>query len=323
MNEPLDAALDYAARGWPVFPLHGIVNGSCTCGRKCSSPGKHPLVRRGLHQATTEIAQIEIWWQQWPHANIAVTTGSISGIVVVDIDIPRAFASLDRVIHKLPRTLTGLTGGGGLHLLYRRAGDNQLRNHTSSLIQPENGPAAASPGCEGSGPRDANLARLRNHTGSLPGISGELPGIDLRADGGYIVAPPSRHISGSSYSWLDSEIPIAQAPDWLREVPRRVVAIAPAPGSFTGNGTPYGLMVLRDQLDILRAAKVGERNHTLNRCAFIIGKLIAAGHLLEPPARAELIRVALSIGLTDWETTRTIASAFRSSTTSAISLDDS
>ncbi len=276
MNEMLWAAVGYAQRGWPVFPLHGIVNSTCTCGRDCSSPGKHPLVRRGLHEAVTNIARIKTWWRQWPNANVAVTTGERAGIVVVDIDLPRAFASLDRVIHKLPRTLAGLTGGGGLHLIYRRAADSSLRNHTSGL----------------------------------PGISGSLPGIDLRADGGYIVAPPSRHLSGNSYSWLDGEIPIAEAPEWLRESPRRLVPIAPPAGPFTGDGTPYGLKVLRNQLDILRAAKVGERNHTLNRCAFIIGKLIAAGHLLDPTARAELVRVALSIGLTDWETTRTIDSAF-------------
>ena len=55
MTRPRDAALAYARRGWRVFPLHGIVRGTCTCGHPdCSSPGKHPLVRRGLYEATTD-----------------------------------------------------------------------------------------------------------------------------------------------------------------------------------------------------------------------------------------------------------------------------
>jgi len=56
-----ESALSYAMRGWRVFPLHGFVNGACTCGRSsCSSPGKHPLVRRGLYEATTDMAPAKV-----------------------------------------------------------------------------------------------------------------------------------------------------------------------------------------------------------------------------------------------------------------------
>lgn len=51
-----------------------------------------------------------------------------------------------------------------------------------------------------------------------------------------------------------------------------MVSIAPARVPFTGDGTPYGLKVLRNQLAILSRAKVGERNHTLHRCAFIVAR---------------------------------------------------
>jgi len=71
-----DAALSYAARGWRIFPLHGIVNGACTCGRTdCPSPGKHPLVRRGLYDATTDEILIRSWWRGWRRANVGVVTG--------------------------------------------------------------------------------------------------------------------------------------------------------------------------------------------------------------------------------------------------------
>ena len=72
------------------------------------------------------------------------------------------------MVHKLPRTLTGLTEGGGLHLLYRARFQQRVRNRTSGLR----------------GMRDP-LA------------------IHLRGDGGYVVAPPSIHVSGNRYSWLD------------------------------------------------------------------------------------------------------------------------
>ncbi|MGH2755131.1 MAG: bifunctional DNA primase/polymerase [Actinomycetota bacterium] len=308
MTSLMAAALHYAQRGWHLFPLQGLVHGRCTCGRTdCSSPGKHPLVRRGLHEASTDEAQIRRWWRQWPSANIAVATGSKSGIVVIDIDLPRALESLDALVHKLPVTLTAITGGGGLHLIYRRAS-----------------------------------RPLRCTSARVPGIRGDLPGIDVRADGGYIVAPPSLHASGERYRWLGTRVDIddpnggdepddgekddqcglrlpchagslsaiADLPDWLREPPRRVVPIPPAVG-FSGSGTAYGLAVLDKQLAILGAAKVGERNHVLNRCAFNAARHVRGGHISEFYARQELSRVAYHIGLTDLETRRTLDSAFR------------
>jgi hypothetical protein len=77
---------------------------------------------------------------------------------------------------------------------------------------------------------------------------------------------------------------------------------------------PYGLAVLRNQLDILRAARVGERNHTLNRCAFIVGRFIHTGHLDETFGRQALESVAVRIGLSVRETTDTLRSALRAAT---------
>lgn len=299
MKNVLAAALGYAQRDWAVFPLHGIVRGRCTCGRRdCSSPGKHPLTRHGLKDATTDRAVIEEWWERWPSANIGVATGEASGIVAIDTDLPLALASLDRVLHKLPSTLTGLTGGGGVHLIYR------ARFQSRSV-----GPAAAT-SVDGEDPGQSR--KLRCTTGRLPGIKGSLPGIDLRADGGCVVVPPSLHASGNRYEWLDPAADIVDAPAWLQEPPRHETPAAPPspPRYSSGEGTAYGLAALDNALASLAQAPVGQRNHTLNRVAFNLARLVAGGHLLESAARAELTRVALAIGLNSWETARTIGSAF-------------
>ncbi len=77
MNALAAAAVDYAARGWPVLPLRGKV----------------PRTRRGLHDATTEIDVIELWWYWWPTANVGLRTGD--HFDVLDVDRPGAFELLD------------------------------------------------------------------------------------------------------------------------------------------------------------------------------------------------------------------------------------
>src|SRR5437870_1580060 len=91
MNNPLNAALGYAARRWPVLPLHGIRHGQCTCrGIAGCKPGKHPvgtLVPDGLKNATTNAKTIIARWTRWPNANIGIRTGGESGLAVIDVDV--------------------------------------------------------------------------------------------------------------------------------------------------------------------------------------------------------------------------------------------
>lgn len=273
-----EAALDYARRGWKVFPLHGIADGCCSCkASDCSSPAKHPLVRHGLREASADRAQVEAWWAQWPFANIGLITGATSGILVVDVDLPRALESLDRVVDRLPRTLAGLTGGGGVHLVYQ-----------------------------------SDAADLRNAVGRLPGIRGSVPGVDLRASGGYIVVPPSLHSSGNRYSWLDPNVPIAPAPSWLKQPKRSYTPIVSSAPKFTsGDGTAYGLAALRNECDLVRSAAVGTRNHQLYRSSRALARLVAAGELWEVAARSSLAQAGRCAGLGSEECYRTIASAFQ------------
>jgi len=276
----LGEALRYIDRGWRVFSVHGLVNGRCTCGRDgCSSPGKHPLTRHGLYDATTDRAVVTGWFRKWRHANIAVATGRESDLVVIDVDLPKAEISLEVLEHigrPLTETLTVLTGGGGRHLYFRHP-------HRS----------------------------LPNTSGRVPGFDEALPGLDVRSDGGYVVAPPSLHHSGGKYAWADSDAIIAPLPDWIQEPERAPLSAGAAgPADYTGNGSAYGLHVLAAELASLQGATPGSRNHALNRAAFAISQVVAGGELDESYARKELLTTALAIGLPEPEARQTLDSGF-------------
>jgi hypothetical protein len=273
-------ALSYAQLGWPVFPAAGIVKGVCGCtiGGGCERPGKHPLTRHGVHDACVDARRIRRWWQRWPGANVALATGAIPALVVIDIDPASggwdSLASLIDAGYRCPPTATVVTGGGGLHLYFA-----------------------------------ARREPLRNHVGRLPGIALPLPGIDLRGEGGYVIAPPSIHASGGEYRWIEDSRLLAPAPAWLTEPSRRA---EPSALAARARGTPrYGRAALRDELARLRTARKGTRNHTLNRTAFLLGQLVGAGELTVEDVLNPLFDAALGVGLSETEARRTIESGLR------------
>jgi hypothetical protein len=277
------AAADYAARGWAVFPLHTIRAGQCSCRRQdCSHPAKHPLTRHGLRDATTSPAQIRRWWARWPWANVGIATGAASGLVVIDIDPAHggseSLARLQSLMGSLPDTLTAATGGGGWHLFY------------------------AHPGVE-----------LGNTAGRLSGVAGALPGVDLRGDGGYVVAAPSRHASGRTYRWAsDPAFEPAATPAWLRPPPAVPVSMGrPGWSVRLAGGSRYGLAALRRETGDVRRAVVGERNNRLNRAAFSLGMLAAGGELDEQWVEDQLLAAALAAGLPEREARASITSGLR------------
>ena len=201
-NDLARAARWYAEKlGWRVFPLHSIRQGRCSCGApNCKSPGKHPRTPRGCTDASSDPGAVAAWWKRWPDAHVGVATGA--GLVVVDID-PRhggddTFVDLKRTHGALPDTLEVLTGSDGRHIYLRVPADASVTNSA--------------------------------------GVLG--PGVDVRGEGGYVVAPPSGHISGGTYRWESSsrpeEITIAEAPEaWLNAMRAR-----PKLRALPGGGEP-------------------------------------------------------------------------------------
>uniref|UniRef100_A0A6H1Z7L8 Putative bifunctional DNA primase/polymerase n=1 Tax=viral metagenome TaxID=1070528 RepID=A0A6H1Z7L8_9ZZZZ len=182
------AAQEYARRfGWAVFPCHSIVEGRCTCGKAdCGSPGKHPRTAHGVKDASSDLKQIAAWWAEWPDANIAIACGAVSGgLVVLDVD----------------------TG---------HAGDESLDD-----LVTEYGPLPETPEVlTGGGGRHLYFRSEQR----IPNLVGQLGrGLDLRGDGGYVIAPKSGHISGREYLWEESSRPTDLK---LAELPAFVAALA-------------------------------------------------------------------------------------------------
>src|SRR5947209_7484820 len=80
----VDAALEYAHRGFLVFPVHSINQaGHCTCsaGAACDkSQGKHPATKAGLKDATREDEKIRRWWDGTRNYNVGIVTGAASDL---------------------------------------------------------------------------------------------------------------------------------------------------------------------------------------------------------------------------------------------------
>jgi Bifunctional DNA primase/polymerase, N-terminal len=280
MSALLDAALGYAARGIPVYPVHwprripGGASLACSCprGASCDRPAKHPLVRHGRNDATTDPGQLERWWSRWSQANLGLPTAVVFD--ALDVDGPAGLAALHQLARTVGLRLPGpvvRTGGGGWHSWFRPTG---LGNRP---------------------PRD-------------------LAHVDWRGRGGAVLGPPSRHVSGQHYCWVRTldQAPLPEVPAALRA---RLDPDPPTPTRPTRTagpdmaGHPYGRRVLAAELAALGRATPGQRNHTLNRAAFKVYRYVASGVLPDDEVTAAFTEIARAIGLSAAETSRTLASA--------------
>jgi Virulence-associated protein E/Bifunctional DNA primase/polymerase, N-terminal len=188
------AALGLIARGFYVLPIYALVwdptgrRWICSCrhGAKCTAAGKHPAIKRWNETATNDPAVAR---QYWGGKNASRGIGiacELSALTVTDEDGPEGAACLAALeagaLGPLPRTLSVRSGRveGGTHRLF-----------STRHLAPE--------------------ARPRNSAGE---------GLDIRGNGGFVVAPPSLHKGGQRYAWL-LDAPVAPLPDawvtWARD----------------------------------------------------------------------------------------------------------
>ena len=170
--------------GFSVFPIHGITaDGHCTCrdGAACSHPGKHPYTMHGFKDASRDHQAIAKMFDGRDDLNIGIATGKASNVLVIDIDGEAGEKSWQAISEGQPDqpVQPGMIfkTGKGRHLLFRYPGV---------------------------------AVKCRQKLGGYEGI-------DVRADSGYIVAPPSTHHSGRKYGVVGDSyrLGIPHAPSWL------------------------------------------------------------------------------------------------------------
>lgn len=185
---------------------------------------KRPLVSwREFQQRATTPDEIGHWFRHWPDANVGIVTGRVSGLVVVDVD--RRHGGVESVA-------AAEADFGALPVTVEAATGGGGRHlyfaHPGGTV--------------------ANRVAMR-------------PGIDLRGDGGCVVAPPSVHPSGARYAWVAGRAP-------------GECALAPPPVHFFGPlaaGRPVGHSRLHWRRLIRDGVGEGARNATIASLA---------GHLL-------------------------------------------
>lgn len=247
------------------------------------SQNKVPCVKGGCHSASRDADQIDAWNDEFPNANIAVACGDINGICVLDVDNPDGIKSLNRIFDM------------GFERFARTVTARSARGGMHYyFIQPN--------------------IKIKNRAGSIA------PGLDIRTDGGSIIAPPSETEHGC-YEWINSPdewnhdgivIP-APMPEWLRQkasaerAPNPVKIRQMAGRKFDG---PSPKILDMEERELLKAA-VGGRNHALNKAAYVFGQFVAASLIGEVEATQRLCSAAASIGLHHIEADKTIQSGIR------------
>lgn len=281
------AAHAYARAGYPVLPCRATTDKSR--GSKAPHlPGEtKPGARDGGHWlATTDQTTIEQWWRKWPEALIGFPTGARTGVVVIDLD-PRetpveqmaaaldkfcGIVSIDPATGEILRPAVAITQSGGAHFYYRWSADDAVTNRTNLF---------------------GDFIKHREAPTTLAHI-------DVRGEGGYVIAPPSIMANGATYVW-ERRADRDEAGAWRlpplpprlmrivsrREMPRAVQAsqrsVAARARAFDARAVTdtrvrrYVEAAIAGVLADLRSAAAGERNQRIYLAACRLGEFVRGG----------------------------------------------
>lgn len=176
----------YIRRGWSIVQLWWPTSiGVCACpkGNRCGNVGKHPMYDGWSKHPMKTGLEIDLYWSRYPNANIGIVTGAASGLIVLDIDpLHGGWSSLSDIVKahgRIPDTIISVTGSLGRHILFKHPGRGD----------------------------------------DIKNAEGFMQGVDIRGDGGQIVAPPSLHGNGRRYCWHEDGHParmnMSDIPSWV------------------------------------------------------------------------------------------------------------
>ena len=237
----LQVALEYASYNIPVFPCDPKTKKPLLASEIDENGNKIPK-SGGLYQATTDRETIIKWWTKDPNAMIGMPTGSRSGYIVIDVDndpdkgIDGLFElkKLEEQYGSLPITGKVITPRGGEHYYFKVPQGVVIKNSASSIA----------------------------------------PGIDVRGEGGYIIAGGSMRADGRRYKRVHSLDDCAQLPLHLINLATKRYRVRPKahiPSSATQKAANSNVS-LTDEIAEVALTITGGRNDALNRCAFKLGR---------------------------------------------------
>jgi putative DNA primase/helicase len=275
-NSIADAALDYAARGWHVFPV---------------APGEKKSLKAAKYSgglkwgATDKAGQIKKDFAKWPEANVGIVCGPLSGLFVVEADT-LAGHSVDGVgnLYALieqhgawPETIEALSPSGSWHVYFKWPEGVTIDNSASRI--------AAGVDARGDG-------------------------------GMVIAAPSVKPEADRAYRWKNppSEFELAECPPWLLALcmkPEKPARQSKAAANLSQPATGWAHTALRDECAIVASATNGGRNDTLNRAAFNLGQIVAGGGIDAETVIAALRTAGEAAGLEPDEIEATIESGMK------------
>lgn len=264
-----DEAEALAGLGLHVFPV----------GPDC----RRPLTEHGYKDASCEPWEVATLWDGRPDANIAIATGALSGVFVLDVDCKPGGDdgrdTVQRLVREhgtLPESWSSETPSGGSHLYFRQPTERALRNRV-----------------------------------------GFLPGLDVRTTGGSAAAPPSRRGQGG-YAWLRSpfEHDLEDAPTWLLNLidppPKPRPPAQPFHLTASHRTVRYVESAVADECAKVSRIKQGGRNQQLFRSAAALGELVGGGLLTTDIAFVFLYRAAEDNGLVAEDGPRSVQATIKS-----------
>jgi putative DNA primase/helicase len=227
----------------------------------CNPKDKTPMVATGFKAASSDEEQVRSWWASNPNAMIGVPTGEASDVFVLDIDVG---SSPDR------------------------DGFESLR-----LLEEEHGPLPSTAIAET--PSGGTHYFFKN-PGGIKNAVNIRPGIDVRGNGGYVIAPGSVRIDGAAYAWDIPRDQLADAPAWLVSLIRdRKKADKTATAAKPRVNPKYTEGAIAHEISKL-VATTANRNDALNKAAFAVGQFVGAGIYSRELAEARLFAAAEANG---------------------------